>query len=332
MTCLVVTRRQALGQIGGVISAAALSPRLYAAEFSHWAAIAYSPSSQRSQMVWEHANREAAESAALRHHSSSDAVVAISGKGKWLAIATTPSGGWGAGSGTSLEKAAWAARDACQKRTGDRGKVRACVYGGKHGVDFSIELSGDFSREQRQLLLTAILHTRYLMCLIEVKRRLDDVATNHYYARTMIDSTFSGQYTPDDGRLKRLMYMQLASLAMYSCPAMIVGAYYEDSNYWAKAPVGCVSVPYGATSDISGRFDIMVNLRWLGATGEGSNVANWAGVLAHELMHNLGHLHRADEYGDHLQINAIQQLVRTQGNYKSGSRCPAFACDCRSHW
>jgi hypothetical protein len=59
---------------------------------------------------------------------------------------------------------------------------------------------------------------------------------------------------------------------------------------------------------------------------EASDAATWAGVLAHEMMHSLGHLHPKDEYGSHLQINAIMQAVRTGGGYQSGQPCPAFGC------
>jgi hypothetical protein len=65
-----------------------------------------------------------------------------------------------------------------------------------------------------------------------------------------------------------------------------------------------------------------VNTKWLASGGDGEKTFVWAGVLAHELMHNLGHMHGKDEYGDHLQINAVQQLVRTLGEYKKGRHAP----------
>lgn len=106
------------------------------------------------------------------------------------------------------------------------------------------------------------------------------------------------------------MGYQLTHYLRRFTPRVQLYPYYARNNYWANAPVGVVRTLdlTRATGRIQGEFVINVNRYWLG-NGPGADSAVWAGVLAHEMMHNLGHIHGNDEYGQHLQINAIQQAV-----------------------
>ena len=121
-------------------------------------------------------------------------------------------------------------------------------------------------------------------------------------------------------------------------PHFHIRPYHEESDYWARAgwgdlvSLGCVITHdiTNKTGIVKGEFLIEVNRYWLDAGGDASDPENWAGLLAHEAMHNLGHRHGKDEYGNHLQINAIMAAVRYAGAYRSGLYCPPWRCGRRS--
>lgn len=130
-----------------------------------------------------------------------------------------------------------------------------------------------------------------------------------------------------------LLYAQKLALNTTGVPRLNFIAYNENSKYWAHVKaqdVGGVVTKFGKNAQgqttviVEGEFKIHINTFRLGGGGIQSDPDVWAGVIAHEMLHCLGHKHGKDEYGDHLQINAMQQAVRTNGTYKIGAWCPAF--------
>ena len=80
------------------------------------------------------------------------------------------------------------------------------------------------------------------------------------------------------------------------------------------------------------RFHVEINGRHLGSrTGYayGGDPEYWAGVLAHEMLHNLGLRHRDGEY-DGTFIRSYQRAVQTNGRWRPGLSLDGgapFSCD-----
>jgi hypothetical protein len=103
--------------------------------------------------------------------------------------------------------------------------------------------------------------------------------------------------------------------------------FYEESSVRGKAPVGIVKVKYVKPGQYrrNGHFKVFLNTWWLGGAGDGSDPYYWASVIAHEMLHNLGHKHKANEYVDGRQMNAFHRAVYCNGNYRPGAdQFPAF--------
>jgi hypothetical protein len=293
-----------------------------------YGAIAYDAKSGRSGYACRCESRDEAERLALKSLGAA-AKVAVWGRNRWLALATTDGGGWGAEGREDLHEVMQAAKETCRRYTGDWGAVLTCVHA-SGGTDYELEFEdGHFTDAQSTFLTRAFILTRWRLASMQVLTRVNDVATQNLIdAKYMVDAKL-----PNDRR-KYMLSGQQHHLHEHPHPGVRVLGYDEKSDYWAKAPVGRVLVPFEVAEpgDIRGTFEVHVNRHWLLAKGDGSSADAWAGVLAHELLHNLGHVHGKDEYGDHLQINAAQQLVRTRGKYQRRDPAPRFACDCRRDW
>jgi hypothetical protein len=139
---------------------------------------------------------------------------------------------------------------------------------------------------------------------------------------------------PDDSD-QRVTLFDAQHVAPDVCgiPAVHLKPYYEEGDYWAYVSgddVGSVLTTFNENDEgrktyrVTGDFRINVNTHWL--NGKRASLDSWAGVMAHEMMHGMGHMHDKDEYRDHLGINSVQQAVRTGGDYKRGGHRPVFRC------
>lgn len=121
-------------------------------------------------------------------------------------------------------------------------------------------------------------------------------------------------------------------------PNIHIYPYYEKSGTWAHVKgkdVGSVKVVYNektGNSKQSGEFYINVNKYHIGSVGfdernppktNECDALNWSHVIAHEMLHNLGHLHAKDEYVDGRQMNAFDHSFYCNGLYKN-QRIPHF--------
>lgn len=102
---------------------------------------------------------------------------------------------------------------------------------------------------------------------------------------------------------------QMAYYLRRFVPRIRFSGYYARSPYAANADLGVVRTLdlTRRTGRIQGEFIIHVNRYAMGQ--QLNNPIGWAGVFAHEMMHSLGHMHGQDEYGTHLQINAIMPAM-----------------------
>ena len=107
----------------------------------------------------------------------------------------------------------------------------------------------------------------------------------------------------------------------------------------AWAPVGTVTItkPKGKVwqedSVIEGNFELTINRHYLLTPGrdEFSDRNYWAGIIAHEITHNLGHQHPdvSDENYCKYQINVLEFAVRCNGGYRPADGIYATRCGCK---
>lgn len=71
---------------------------------------------------------------------------------------------------------------------------------------------------------------------------------------------------------------------------VVIRSFFEDNDKLAQAPLDSIQIdPVGTgESYIRGAFDISLNRSWILEYG---TEYDWAGVIAHEILHNLGHCH-----------------------------------------
>lgn len=115
--------------------------------------------------------------------------------------------------------------------------------------------------------------------------------------------------------------IQLASLSAVGFPQLTIRSRYEPRGSWVgEASVGRVRTEYYVINgrnvpSVTGSFDITLNTGLLGnaAYHAGRDAAYWAGVITHEMLHNLGHEHPVNVY-DGLFIRTYQNAVQCNAN------------------
>lgn len=108
-----------------------------------------------------------------------------------------------------------------------------------------------------------------------------------------------------------------------------------DSLAWA--PVGTVVLPKGDESDVKqeirGHFSFTLNTYYLNAPSreEYQSADFWAGVFAHEMLHNLGHKHPAisDKAYNRYLINIYSRCISCDGTYRWGEQYTRIRCGCK---
>ena len=109
-------------------------------------------------------------------------------------------------------------------------------------------------------------------------------------------------------------------------PEVHIHSYYQRDNSWGKAEVGLVRVMNSRGIDVRGKFKIFLNNYHLGGNGNGSDSEIWAKIIAHEILHNLGHCHGKNSYPPNLQIVAFEDALYYNGNCWWNSYRPHFGC------
>lgn len=127
---------------------------------------------------------------------------------------------------------------------------------------------------------------------------------------------------------KDLLNIQLNRIDGFR-PVVNISPYYRRDNSWGEAPLNKVVIKIlsDGRARLSGEFSIKLNFYHLGARGDGSSSAVWAGVIAHEMLHNLGHMHGKGDYRNSIQINALQQAVtNAAGGNQNIAAASHFRC------
>lgn len=81
----------------------------------------------------------------------------------------------------------------------------------------------------------------------------------------------------------------------------------------------------------TGDFRVHLNTFHLGRRvgDHGDDPAYWACVMAHEMLHNLGHAHDVGDYGDNRQVNCFHRAVYFNGTYNGNRHAPQVICGCK---
>jgi hypothetical protein len=105
-------------------------------------------------------------------------------------------------------------------------------------------------------------------------------------------------------------------------PTIHIKPFHEENDVWGYAYIGKVLTKWapGEAGNviIQGEFEVFVNTWHLGGGGINNWANMWASVIAHEMLHNLGHRHNKGEYVDGRQINAFHRAVycRSRPDFK----------------
>ncbi len=91
----------------------------------------------------------------------------------------------------------------------------------------------------------------------------------------------------------------------------------EKTDTQAQGNIGSISCIYqGSTFSIEGKFKIKLNRYNLDISNENpGNIIYWAGAIVHEMLHNLGHQHAANDYTNDWQINVFENSFIYNGKY-----------------
>jgi hypothetical protein len=116
-----------------------------------------------------------------------------------------------------------------------------------------------------------------------------------------------------------------------SSPKLYIHSTHSSQNAFAWGPYNTVTVEGDAKNyEVSGHFAVYLNFRYLGASGLNSDPWIWAATIAHEMLHNLGHMHPEnvnDPKYERRQINAFTAaLYYGNRRYRYGMRTRDVRC------
>lgn len=127
------------------------------------------------------------------------------------------------------------------------------------------------------------------------------------------------------GKSDLLQYQIKCLTSLRSFPDFNIHSFYKDSDVLGQAEVARVKIIFDTPNYffVNGSFNIELNRYHLGQSGEDSNPNRWAAVIAHEMLHNLGHLHGDGDFSEQLQIIAFERAVYYNGSWGYNDYIPS---------
>jgi hypothetical protein len=317
-----IDRRRFLIGVGTAGPLTLALPSAYAADSpDYYGAVAFSQQTGSTAYGFGYTSRAAAEQAALQVCRGRDARVAVWAKNAWIALVVGARRGYGYAYGAN---AGAAIDDAYRSGAGvDGGLYLAALIHCSPLAPIFYDHSAipdDWGR--REIISTAmnLVHNRF-RDLIVARNMYGVIRGGAYVAGGVMAQHGMGE---DEVSLNALLWHQLANLRMAgaSFPRVVFKTADHDPQAWAWGRYGLVTVR--DLSHVTGEFEVQVSLRYLGGGGSQSDPINWASIIAHEMLHNLGHMHERDNYTDDRQINVFTHAVYHNGTYKRGLACPGF--------
>lgn len=177
-----------------------------------------------------------------------------------------------------------------------------------------------FSKSEKKLIGQAmnIIHSRFTSD--QVRRNTYQYWTNGYHLKTGAWKASKLQYDNEWGGKENLLNYQLLQLQVVNqFPRVNLYAFNEKNNVWGRAyrkHSVVVRNNRNETFTVLGEFHVYLNRRHLNdGSRKGSSPNQWASVIAHEMLHNLGHLHGKGNYKDNQQIVLFQRSFYSNGKY-----------------
>jgi hypothetical protein len=100
-------------------------------------------------------------------------------------------------------------------------------------------------------------------------------------------------------------------------PTIHIYPIYQKNEVMARGISACVScISHQSTFTIEGEFQVKLNRYHLNSLNETSlDAVEWAGIIVHEMLHNLGHNHDDHDYTDRWQMNIFKECFIHNGKY-----------------
>lgn len=182
--------------------------------------------------------------------------------------------------------------------------------------NFKYEFDKDFSGDEEKLVDKAmkLLNERFFD-----EEVIKCAMGNHELVSIDTDYTSDMDYVDNFKHAKIVMVWQWRALLKdKNTPKIKFISYFEKDGAFARAPVGVTKIKRlgDAEWSIKGNFEVELNQFHLDSnTKRGKDPLFWAGAIAHEMMHNLGHSHsdgKDDDYQDY-QMIAFEQCLNGDG-------------------
>jgi hypothetical protein len=197
----------------------------------------------------------------------------------------------------------------------------------RHSIDRS------FNEAERELIEDAL---RIAVKRIQEKRTWESIQARNGYASVTYDSIALSGLCDNTNIRRNLLFHQLYWLSVPNgkndtaqpFPDIYIRRGYEADGGWvAKAPYDTVRIFWDREntewrlSDDS-KFVITLNNYYVAAHGIYSDPNYWAGTIAHEMLHNLGHRHpdATDPNYEKYQINLLDEVIQGVGYSYKGDR------------
>ena len=137
---------------------------------------------------------------------------------------------------------------------------------------------------------------------------------------------------PDEAWHDQYRFLEFQLRSISESPRLLrIRRFHEVSPLWGHATVGVVQcrVKDGGGATYQGDFEIELNAAKMAPAEDHRHrdLEVWAVVIAHEMLHNLGHSHgdRSRLY----QMILFEQCMYHDGEYVPGQGCPEFDCGLR---
>ena len=191
-----------------------------------------------------------------------------------------------------------------------------------------------FSQEERRLIDDAL---RLAVSRLQRKRTWEQVEELYKYASVTRNSLNSSSLCDEADVRRNLLFHQLYYLSLPNGARDVEPAFpdiyiyygYEprqsgEKGWLGRAPYDTVQIYWDGEAEEwrqKGSFKITLNNYFVAAGGRYSEASDWAGTIAHEMLHNLGHRHpdSSDPNYSRYQINVLDAVVQNDGEDYKGS-------------
>ena len=192
-----------------------------------------------------------------------------------------------------------------------------------------------FNDVERDLIERAL---RIAVKRLQQKRNWERIQELYQYAWITSNSLELSGLCSEPGVRRNLLFHQLYWLSLPNGPKDTNPAFPDiyirwahekptpgDNGWVARARYNTVTIYWdgdGWSSTEDSKFVITLNNYYVAAHDVYSDAEYWAGTIAHEMLHNLGHRHPNSDDPNYkkYQINVVDEVIQNDGHVYKGSR------------